>query len=619
MANSATLVNHGMTWTYDERFKPLLDELLKVNLRNLAGDPRSRTVKKGPARTVFNLRFLEGPVRADLFVKHYHQPDLFDKIRYMFSSSKGVVEWQVSHEVSKRGIACPMPVAVGERRVLNYLKSCFYVTITEQNSLPLDYFLRKHYAPSDPPQRKALRQACLDEFAAFVAKLHQKGVMHGDFHPGNILIKRVTEGRARFCLLDMHSVSVKGRELTLEERIENLSQLNVFFSQMFSPADRFRFFGKYAELSGYSRDETSRYVRLIEKGADAGNRRLWSRRDDRSVKDNKYFERVRFPGVRGHVAREYAKAPMLDYLKDPDRFFHDVEALSAQDEEAALRDWDRRLGESVVGTRIMKNSRATTLVETNFSFGSHFQNIVVKRFNVRKSTSPWQRLLRQSRAIRAWKLAHSLLVRGLPTPRPLAAVEHRRFGLLRESYLVTEKILNSLNLHQVIQKKLTMPLDATKREFKQVLVVRTALLIRKLHQLNFSQRDLKAQNILVQPTGREASQMNLYLIDMDGLRQVRSLSLDLRARNLARLNASFVGSPSVTRTDRLRFLRSYLTARELAAGKLRTLWELVGKYTERKVQKWKKQGVFDEIVEDNRGAAGTSTSARVLRPETSSS
>ena len=108
--------------------------------------------------------------------------------------------------------------------------------------------------------------------------------------------------------------------------------------------------------------------------------------------------------------------------------------------------------------------------------------------------------------------------------------------------------------------------------------------------MGYSQRDLKAQNILVQPTGRLEVVVNLYLIDMDGVHEVENMSLDLRAKNLSRLNASFHDMAAVTMTDRLRFLRSYLTGDELASGKLRVFWKIIADYTEQKLQRWRRAG-----------------------------
>jgi hypothetical protein len=48
--------------------------------------------------------------------------------------------------------------------------------------------------------------------------------------------------------------------------------------------------------------------------------------------------------------------------------------------------------------------------------------------------------------LRAWRLAHALLLRGVETPAPLALVETRRFGLVAESVLLTRCSDDTLEL-----------------------------------------------------------------------------------------------------------------------------------------------------------------------------
>ena len=61
-------------------------------------------------------------------------------------------------------------------------------------------------------------------------------------------------------------------------------------------------------------------------------------------------------------------------------------------------------------------------------------------------------------------------------------------------------------------------------------------------------------------------------------------------RNLARLNASFVHVPAVTRTDRLRFLRAYLVWGLHGSAGWKDWWNGVARATEAKVAKNRKSG-----------------------------
>src|SRR5207247_10015003 len=53
-------------------------------------------------------------------------------------------------------------------------------------------------------------------------------------------------------------------------------------------------------------------------------------------------------------------------------------------------------------------------------------------------------------------------------------------------------------------------------------------------------------------------QTAVWLIDLVGVRSFRKLTRKRKVQNLSRLNASFLETAALTRSDRLRFLRIYL-------------------------------------------------------------
>ena len=63
-----------------------------------------------------------------------------------------------------------------------------------------------------------------------------------------------------------------------------------------------------------------------------------------------------------------------------------------------------------------------------------------------------------------------------------------------------------------------------------------------------------------------------------------------RAKELARLNASFLDSEEVTRTDRLRFLNAYLAAGSGFQESWKSWWKMVSRATAAKVAKNRRNG-----------------------------
>jgi serine/threonine protein kinase len=100
-----------------------------------------------------------------------------------------------------------------------------------------------------------------------------------------------------------------------------------------------------------------------------------------------------------------------------------------------------------------------------------------------------------------------------------------------------------------------------------------------MHERGVAHRDLKAANILITADGE------CEFIDLVGARNHREVPFAARVRDLGRLNASFLGSPSVSRTDRLRLLRTYLAWGVRGRGDWKGWWNRVFGATEEKVRR----------------------------------
>ena len=191
--------------------------------------------------------------------------------------------------------------------------------------------------------------------------------------------------------------------------------------------------------------------------------------------------------------------------------------------------------------------------------------VIFKRFNRKKWIDPWLNLVRPSRAWRSWQAGGHLSSRGIPTPRNLAFLARKRdfwthpcsWFLPHETYLITLKQDQVMTLAEYVRTVLPNldPQERTQRlsQFSSEL----ARLIGTLHERSLSHRDLKAANILVHLDAIETGGF-LSLIDLTGVRLMNPLPRGRRIQNLARLSVSLSSTPGRTRTDTLKFLRTYL-------------------------------------------------------------
>lgn len=222
---------------------------------------------------------------------------------------------------------------------------------------------------------------------------------------------------------------------------------------------------------------------------------------------------------------------------------------------------------------LMKDSHTASVCKAQLPTKPEPVVVIVKRPLAR---NPWKRLghaLGPSRDLRAWKIANMLLNRNLPVAQPLAVVERFFGGLIRvDSLSLTDYVSPSVDLEAFLTRD-TAALDPiTQYRVKHSLIECLIRIIKRFHDRGFAHRDFKAPNLLVSWSPPFDGEPTLTFIDMDGIKHVCQTTKKQRDRAIARLCASLLGSPACTRTDRLRFLKRYLTGPGQTPRDWRSYW-----------------------------------------------
>jgi serine/threonine protein kinase len=245
----------------------------------------------------------------------------------------------------------------------------------------------------------------------------------------------------------------------------------------------------------------------------------------------------------------------------------------------------------------LKDSPSSHVIEVELKAGDEIRPVILKRFAVTYWHDPLVSLVRTPPAQRSWLNGHRLLGCGIPTARPLAVLGRQRLGLMREGYLMTERLAGACDLLQYVALLDPLPPPERRGRLNQ-LIEQVARLIRDLHQRRFSHRDLKAANVLVAARSDNvdiqryevAPGQQLFLIDLVGLERCRWLSKRRRLRNLARLHTSFCAHPAVRRTDKLRFLRVYLRWGLQGKQDWKEWWRGIARATQAKIDRNQRHG-----------------------------
>lgn len=161
------------------------------------------------------------------------------------------------------------------------------------------------------------------------------------------------------------------------------------------------------------------------------------------------------------------------------------------------------------------------------------QKLVVKHFRPARGLRGWLQRSKPNKALRSWNGAHELVRRGIPTPRPIAWLEHPRDPRASESYYLCEAFEGGSSARQAFyafnegaSEFLGITASKLYREIGGVVA--------RMHQRGIFFRDLSAGNLLLRRM--KNGNIEFSLIDTARARiGTRHLSLRQRLADLMRL------------------------------------------------------------------------------------
>lgn len=578
----------GFRWSLRADLRARLLDERGLRLPEWLAAGQAHVVKQGPHRIVYRVE-LPG---LNFYVKHNFIHDQRAWWRQLVRPSKARIEFDRVLAATSRGIPTIAPLALAEEETGVGSGQSILITQSLDDCIPLHFFLAAVLPTFPEPRQSRVRQSLAVELGRLVARIHEAGILHHDLHAANLLVRinlsTNEEPAIELFVIDLLAVKM-GPALDWETSRQNLVMINCWFTFRVNRADRMRFWKAYFEarrLGDWARGPfgTKHYARElheIENLSWQRNLRFWQRRDRRCLVNNRYYRKVKALGISGHSVTEIAAADLAELARDPDAPFQKP------------------------GVRVLKESVSSTVIEMNFPIGGQLRPVIYKRFRV----TPWRdslaSLVRPTPALRSWIAGQGFRERGLPTARPFVILHRTTFGMCQEGYLITEKIAHADDLHEHLRRLTAVPADERMR-LTRSLIERVARTIRALHQRQLSHRDLKAANILVRRHDAPADAQSAYsqdiqnllympessvwLIDLVGVEHFRALTTTRRVQNLSRLNASFHDNPNITRTDRLRFLLTYLQCGAFGRCDWKSWWRKIDQATWRKVQRNRRLG-----------------------------
>jgi serine/threonine protein kinase len=521
-------------------------------------DGTAEVIKHGSHRTVYRVALPS----ATVYVKHCRINGPRARLREFLRPPKARLEFENAARLRGLGLGAASPLAWGTSDSV-WPGESFLITRDLAPAVPFVEFVEARLPAFGPEEQCHVRRQLARGLGRFLALMHDLGVTHPDPHPGNFLVELPPSLVPHFYLLDVHAVRF-GSPLSWGRGCANLTLYNRWAQLHATATDRMRFWRAYRlarqTLPVGSTEDVHFEAAWVERATRASNRRFWLARTARYKGTHRTVRKVRAGCVRGLAVRDLPESFLRALLSDPDAAF------------------------TRPGARLLKRCVSSTVAELELPTPAGPRAVILKRINVRSVLDPLKNCARASAVRRSWLLGHGLRERQLPTPRPLAMFHRYRAGFLpAEGYLLTEKVPDALGLPEAVKACAD---TAVLRAWTE----RLARVVRAMHDRGVSHRDLKAPNVMLRGAATDPTTAAPVLIDLVGVRAGASeIPFARRARELARLNASFLEMKHVTRTERLRFLRVYLGAggREPDWKKW---WTAVSRATAAKVAKNRRTG-----------------------------
>ncbi|MEP0842789.1 MAG: hypothetical protein HRF43_08765, partial [Phycisphaerae bacterium] len=413
---------------------------------------------------------------------------------------------------------------------------------------------------------------------------HQHGFEHSDLHAGDVLIEAAGQSGCRALFVDLLSVRT-GRPVTDKGVVRNLAQFNQWFRMHAPVGDRVRFLKRYlfwrdrlgssSPLARTIGRDCRGLLADLDRAVVEHAHSLYGKRDRRALRSGRYFARLKLSGGwRAHVFLESK---------------HAVEGSAASRARLTTQQWQRWLARPEDWSRgaerqyVIKDSPSALVYRARLGgAGPDGLDVVCKRSIPRNPLKSLALFVRASRPMQTWRLANALLNRQVPTARPLAVVEQRRGGRVRDAFILTEYIENAHDLDALLTIELRELGDRQAIGLKRRLAEALAVVLRRLHERGFTHRDLKAPNVIVQWNARSLEGPRIWLVDLDGIRRSRRRDRAAEFSALARLNVSLDHCRRVTLADRARFLKRYLARPGGTGPEWRAWWRQIARLSDRK-------------------------------------
>lgn len=328
----------GGQWLIEAAWRVVLLDGTPPDWFALETDSRATRVKTGRDRATWRVTIGHRQVYAKVFDDRGGPRSLLSRL----TGSTAHREWKPSRRALHRGVPIAPVLALG-RSADAPRRSVLIVQGIAAASTLIDAWRDEVVAETAGDRRRRTAARLIDAAARLWALAHQRGFVHGDGHPGNVLVATEPDGVVRAVFIDARQSRLFRGPVDQRRSVQSLAEAGQAFERVATRTERLRFLRQYLRRRfadgrvprAVDRARLKEWAFLLAKSSRSHRDRLIRRRDRRLRGDGVYFARVRLrDGWRGIVCLKLARRQVFSDAKVPDRTLADWERI--------LRNWQAR-------------------------------------------------------------------------------------------------------------------------------------------------------------------------------------------------------------------------------------------------------------------------------------
>ncbi|HOC39370.1 MAG TPA: lipopolysaccharide kinase InaA family protein [Thermodesulfobacteriota bacterium] len=394
----------GMNWVIAHDCEPSILARIWTNAKEPERHSDCRVIQKNILRTSILANLLDH-TDGSVFLKRHHRRHWRDDVRSLLVPSRAFNEWKTLLHFQRLGLPAPVPIAYGEQRCHGIVKDSCLITKALPDVQPIVPALGLELASLTPRQRFLFRRELIDQLAYLVARLHNAGVYYRDLHGGNILYRKTAGKPLELFFVDTDKAWFFSK-LSHKKRIADLATLyNSVFGGSLSMWTRFLI--NYLRTSENFSPSWRILFTNVKPVAESYQKRHGISRRKRCLKESTTFGVATKKGTKLYFRKDVTRSALEAALEY-------IEEQSNQGDSCCSQ---KRFSITIVPSQVPGSMWCASGYRYSF-------------------TEKLRSLFGHSAAKQAWITANTLVERNIPTMKPLALAERRKFFMVTTSCLI---------------------------------------------------------------------------------------------------------------------------------------------------------------------------------------